>query len=63
MFDRHCRSKYCHHFKCVGKAPVKDGKCSRDKHEDCIASQYCSHRKGDKCMDRKCSGACGKGKS
>ena len=60
VFDRHCRSKYCHHLKCIGKKPVKDGKCSRDHHEDCIESQYCSHRKGDKCMDRKCSGICGK---
>ena len=56
-----CRSKHCHHFKCVAKKPTKDGKCSRNNHEECVENQYCSKSKGDKCMDRKCSGFCGKG--
>ena len=28
VFDRHCKSKICHHLKCRLKKPVKDGPCS-----------------------------------
>lgn len=59
VFDRHCKSKYCHHFKCVSKKPVKDGLCSKDAHTECLQEQFCS-KSGDKykCQDRKCSGFC-----
>lgn len=60
VFDRHCRSKICHHLKCTSKKPVKDGVCSKDQHEECIAEQYCHHVKKEeyKCINRKCSGLC-----
>jgi len=59
-FDRHCRSKNCHLFKCVGKALVKDGPCTKDHHDECLPEQYCSKSKKYHCKDRKCSGWCKK---
>lgn len=60
LFDRHCRSKYCHHFRCVSKKPVKDGPCTKNNHMECIESQYCSStgKNGYVCKNRKCSGVC-----
>jgi len=61
VFDRHCRSKICHLLKCVNKKPVKDGPCTKDHHDECLPTQYCSHQtKVYQCRDRKCSGLCGK---
>lgn len=48
-------------MKCVARKPVKDGPCSKDKHEECLESQYCSAKDNTlKCRDRKCSGICTK---
>ena len=60
IFDRHCRSKVCHHLKCVAKKPVKDGPCTKNQHIECIPEQYCHHEKKDIyfCVNRKCSGLC-----
>ena len=61
VFDRHCKSKHCHHMKCVVRKPVKDGPCAPNEHTECIPTQYCSHKeKIYRCRDRKCSGLCGK---
>ncbi|CAF0925631.1 unnamed protein product [Brachionus calyciflorus] len=61
VFDRHCRTKNCHLFKCVSRKPVRDGPCTEDTHSECIPEQYCSSReKTFKCRDRKCSGMCSK---
>lgn len=57
-FDRHCKSKVCHLFKCVGKKPVKDGPCTKDYHNECLPEQYCSKSKDYHCKDRKCKGFC-----
>ena len=60
-FDRHCRSKQCHSRRCVARKPVKDGPCSKEQHDECIESQYCSHKDNVyKCRDRSYSGACTK---
>lgn len=60
-FDRHCRSKNCYSRKCVPRKPEKDGPCSKDQHDECIESQYCSHKENIyKCRDRSYSGACTK---
>jgi hypothetical protein len=61
VFDRHCASKNCHLLKCVARKPVKDGPCTKDKHDECIPSQYCSHKENVyKCRDRSCHGMCSK---
>ena len=59
-FDRHCSSKYCHKYKCIGKKPVRDGPCIKDQHEDCLPEQYCQEvgKLSHFCRDRKCSGLC-----
>lgn len=60
-FDRHCRSKQCHTRRCVARKPVKDGPCSKDQHDECIETQYCSHKENIyKCRDRSYSGVCSK---
>ncbi|CAF0893184.1 unnamed protein product [Brachionus calyciflorus] len=40
VFDRHCKTKYCHLLKCVKRKPIRDGPCS--DHTECIQEQYCS---------------------
>lgn len=59
-FDRHCKSKYCHHYKCIGKKPVRDGKCNKDQHQECPIEQYCKEigKLSYYCRDKKCSGFC-----
>lgn len=57
-FDRHCKSKVCHSFKCEGKRPVRDGPCTKDQHDECLPEQYCSKTAKYHCKDRKCKGAC-----
>lgn len=59
ILDRYCKSKHCHLMRCVPRKPVKDGPCSKDQHDECIATQYCSHKENIyKCRDRNCTGAC-----
>ena len=64
VFDRHCKSKVCHHMKCVNKKPVKDGPCNPHEHAECLPTQYCSSKNSSKdlhkCRDRKCTGMCTK---
>lgn len=62
VMDRYCKSKVCHHLKCMARKPVKDGPCSKDQHQECIPEQYCHHVKKEEyiCSNRKCSGLCGK---
>ncbi len=55
VLDRHCTSKVCHTFKCVGRRPVKDGPCQKNSHDECLPEQFCNK---DKCKDRKCNGWC-----
>ena len=59
-FDRHCKSKYCHLLKCVGKKPVRDGPCTKNQHDECLPEQYCSKSLNNRCKDRKCKGWCKK---
>lgn len=56
LLDRHCSSKNCHHLKCVGRKPVRDGPC--DTHDECIQEQFCTEKK--KCKDKICHGWCKK---
>jgi hypothetical protein len=55
--DRHCKSRHCHRFFCVGKQTGSDvspnGRCS--KHEDCRFEQYCSN---SQCTYRQIGGSC-----